>query len=114
MSKYTKNPFVISGLFLIFAIIFLFIFFNRNSRNSLIEQVQHRQQLSVRLGSELIENLLNSVGKSLLMISNKREQAELDLFVKNWNASGIVGFKPSFCIRLSYHGNFTGEDLTNA
>src|SRR3989344_9104939 len=91
MSKYTKNPFVISGLFLIFAIIFLFIFFNRNSRNSLIEQVQHRQQLSVRLGSELIENLLNSVGKSLLMISNRSEQAELDLFVKNWNASGIVG-----------------------
>lgn len=91
MSKYIKNPFVISGLFLLFSIIVIFIFFSKISRDSLLEQVQHRQQLSVRMGSKLVENLLNSVGRSILMISNNPTQKELDLFVKNWNSSGIVG-----------------------
>lgn len=91
MSKYIKNPFVISGLFLFFSIIVIFIFFSKISRDSLLEQVQHRQQLSVRMGSKLVENLQNSVGRSILMISNNPTQEELDLFVSNWNSSGIVG-----------------------
>jgi C4-dicarboxylate-specific signal transduction histidine kinase len=91
MSKYIKNPFVISGTFLLFSIVFVFIFFSKVSKDSLLEQVQHRQQLSVRMGSKLVENLINSVGKSILMISNNPTQEELDLFVDNWQSSGIVG-----------------------
>ena len=78
MSKYIKNPFVISGTFLLFSIVFVFIFFSKVSKDSLLEQVQHRQQLSVRMGSKLVENLINSVGKSILMISNNPTQEELN------------------------------------
>ena len=85
------NSFYISGLFLLFAIIFLSIFFNKISRDSLVEQVQHRQQLSVRMSVKLIENLINSVGKSLLILSDNPRQNELDQFVKTWSPSGIAG-----------------------
>ena len=91
MSKYIKNPIVISGIFLFFSIIFIFIFFGKISRDSLVEQVQHRQQVSVRMGSRLVENLVNSIGRSIIMISNDPTQDELDLFVSNWQNSGIVG-----------------------
>lgn len=91
MTKYVKNPLIVSGLFLVFSITFLSIFFNKISRDSLVEQVQHRQQMSVRLGARLIENLINSVGISLLTLSNNPNQGGLDQFVKNWQLSGISG-----------------------
>lgn len=91
VAKYMKNPFIISGLFFLFSIIFLFVFFNKSSRDSLVEQVQHRQQLAVRAGSKSIESLINSIGKSLLMMSDNPNQDRLDHFVEAYSSLGISG-----------------------
>ncbi len=86
-----KNPFIISGLFFLFSIAFLFVFFNKTSRDLLVEQIQHRQQVSVRAGSKSIETLLDSIGKSLLIMSGDPNQERLNYFVKTWSSMGILG-----------------------
>ena len=86
-----KNPFIISGLFFLFSIAFLFVFFNKTSRDSLVEQVQHRQQVSVRAGSKSIETLLDSIGKTLVTLSNNPTQSNLDQFIKLWSKSEVIG-----------------------
>ena len=91
MTKYTKNPFVISSLFLIFSVIFLFIFFNKTSRNSLIEQIQHRQQMAVRAGANSIESFLSLIGNNLVILSNNPNQENLDQFIKLWSKSDVTG-----------------------
>lgn len=91
VAKYMKNPFIISGLFFLFSIIFLFVFFNKTSRDLLVEQIQHRQQVSVRAGSRSVETLLNSIGNSLVTLSNNPTQSNLDQFIKLWSKSEVVG-----------------------
>jgi len=91
MTKYIKNSLIITVLFFIFSVIFLVVFFNKTSRDSLVEQVQHRQQLSVRAGSKSIESFVNSVGKSLLIMSTNPSQDNLDHFVEAYSSLGILG-----------------------
>ncbi len=89
--RYINNPFIISFAFLIFAIVFLSIFFNKISRDSLTEQIQHRQQLSVRSASKSIETFLNSVGRTIVTLENNTNQVELDKFISIWAESKITG-----------------------
>jgi hypothetical protein len=84
MTKYIKNPFLISGLFLLFSIIFLSIFFNKISRDNLTEQIQHRQQLAVRSGAKSVGSFLRAVGRSILVLSSDPGQARLDRFIESW------------------------------
>lgn len=93
MNRYIKNSFILSLLFLLFSLTFLFIFFNKNSSDLLIEQIQHRQQLSVRVGAKSIENFLNSVGRTSLILANSPNQDILDQFIVSWanyNVSGLI------------------------
>ena len=91
MSKYIKNPFVVSGLFLLFSFIFLSIFFNKISRDSTIKQVQYRQQLSVRAGGKSIEIFLSSIGKTSVAVANDTSYSKLDELVATWSDSNISG-----------------------
>lgn len=90
-SKYINNPFIVSFAFLIFAIIFLAIFFNKISRDFLTEQIQHRQQLAVRVTATSIDTFLNSIGKTAIMLSNNPDIDELDQFTLSWKDSKISG-----------------------
>ncbi|MEK7168926.1 MAG: cache domain-containing protein [Patescibacteria group bacterium] len=85
------RPFYISGLFLIFSVVFLFIFFNKTSRDSLVEQIQYSQQLSARMEASSIESYVNSIGRMLLIISDDPSQDELDRFIETWFPMGILG-----------------------
>lgn len=85
------NPLYISILFLLFSIVFLFIFFNKITNDSIVEQVQHRQQLSVRATSKSIEVLLNSIGRNLVLLENNINQSELDNFISLWSDSYVTG-----------------------
>jgi len=89
MSKYTRNPFVVSFLFLIFSIIFLIVFYNKISKDSLGEQIQHRQQLAVRSVASSIEIFLNSVGRASIILANNTSQENLDQFTSIWEDSKI-------------------------
>ncbi len=91
MTKYIKNPFLISGLFLLFSIIFLSIFFNKISRDNLTEQIQHRQQLAVRSGAKSVGSFLRAVGRSILVLSSDPGQARLDRFIESWKDVGVTG-----------------------
>src|SRR3989339_562198 len=119
MTKYTKNPFIISILFFLFSIIFLFIFFNKNSRDLLVEQIQHRQQLSVRAGANSISTLLDTIGKSSVILADKPDQKTLDVFTKMWSDTGISGLvvtdKNGIAIKNSNPQGIhdIGSDLSN-
>lgn len=100
MIKHIRNPFIISFAFLIFSITFLTIFFNKISRDSLVEQVQHRQQAAVRAGAKSIESFLNSIGRTTAIIADTPTQDKLDEFVEVWGDDNVVGI-----IAVNKNGN---------
>lgn len=91
VAKHMKNPFIISGLFFLFSIAFLFVFFNKTSRDLLIEQVQHRQQLSVRAGAKSIDSFITAVGRSNVILAHDVSQDKLHEFIDEWSTSGVSG-----------------------
>ena len=91
MTKYIKNPIIVSILFFVFSVIFLFIFLNKTSRDSLIEQIQHRQQMSVRAGANSIDTFLNAAGKSAVILADNPDRKVLDSFTRLWADTGISG-----------------------
>lgn len=90
-NKILTTPFYISGLFLFFSIIFLFIFFNKISHNSLIEQIQHRQQVTARAGAKSIESFLNGIGRTTAILADDPSQKKLEEFVELWEDDNVVG-----------------------
>lgn len=91
MSKHIQNPFIISFVFLIFSIIFLMVFFNKIERDSLVEQIQHRQQVVVRSGAKSIEGFLNAIGRTVAILSDNPTQSKLEEFVDMWEDDNVVG-----------------------
>ncbi|WKZ25588.1 MAG: cache domain-containing protein [bacterium] len=113
MLKYTKNPFLISFAFLLFSILFLSIFFNKISRDKLVEQIQHRQQMSVRAGANSVESFLTSVGSMTTLLAIDPRIEAFDEFIKAWqdeSISGVVAADKNGLVYLhSERGNVESE-----
>jgi C4-dicarboxylate-specific signal transduction histidine kinase len=91
MNKHIQNPFKVSFIFFIFSVIFLSVFFNKIERDSLVEQIQHRQQVAVRSGAKSIESFLNAIGRTTAVLADDPTQLKLDEFVNMWKNDNVVG-----------------------
>lgn len=90
-NKQIKISIFISTFFFVFSILFLTLFYNKISRQALIEQIQHRQQLSVRTGAKSIETFLGGLGKNVVILVNDPTQRKLDEFINVWKDSDVIG-----------------------
>lgn len=94
MSKikgYIKNPFLVSFFFLLLSVAFLLIFFNKISRDSIVDQVLYRKQVIARAGAKSIESLFKIIGKSTALLSDNPTKDNFNNFIDTWEDDDVVG-----------------------
>lgn len=93
-----NNLFVFSAIFFVALGFIFYLVLGRSARETLIEQMLHREQVVVRSGAASIESFFELTGRSLIILSknqdiisqDKNSQRALEEFISHWESTPVV------------------------
>lgn len=99
IAKEARETFLYLGLFIGFLIAIFFVLPWTGAENSFVEQMLHRQQAAVRLGSSSIESFFGFLGSGAVVLadnprilsSNLEAELAMQNFVQRWKKTPVGG-----------------------
>lgn len=118
--KPQNSFFVLSGILVLLISVAIYLLLGKQAKDTLVEQMLHREQLAARAGGNSIETFFELFGKSMTSLANTVEVKEfgkdvedlLNQYIKSWEGtpvSGVILLDEKGVVKFNGNRNLTPE-----